>query len=102
MKLAAHYNKANIIITLSVLIIGGLIYYYAIRFIATDQLDRDLTEEIDEVKDYINLHGQLPKQVDFDEDQTNFTPTNSKTIPRRFFDTTYYNDKEKKKEAGRA
>jgi len=102
MKLAAHYNKASIIITLSVLIIGGLIYYYAIRYIATNQLDRDLTEEIDEVKDYINLHGQLPKQVDFDEDQTNFTPTNLKTIPRRFFDTTYYNDKEKRAEAGRA
>ena len=102
MKLAAHYNKASIIISLSVLIVGGLIYYNAIRYIATSQLDRDLTEEIDEVKDYINQHGQLPKQVDFDEDQTIFTQTSQTTIPRRFFDTTYYNDKEKRKEAGRA
>ncbi|MGZ3755234.1 MAG: sensor histidine kinase [Mucilaginibacter sp.] len=102
MKLAYHYNKASIIIAMSVLFIGGFIYYFSIRYIATDQLDRDLTEEIDEVKYYVNLHNKLPKQVDFDEDQTTFTKIRSKTIPRRFFDTLYYNDKEKQLESGRA
>jgi len=102
MKLAYHYNKASIIIAVSVLLIGGLIYYFSIRYIANDQLDRDLTEEIDEVKVYINLHNQLPKQVDFDEDQTTFTKIETKNLPRRFFDTLYYNDKEKIVESGRA
>ena len=60
MKLTAHYNKAGIITTISVLLIGGLIYYIAIGFIANKQLDRDLTEEIDEVNQYIDLHHELP------------------------------------------
>ena len=102
MKLAYHYNKASIIIAMSVLFIGGFIYYFSIRYIATDQLDHDLTEEIDEVKYYINLHNKLPQQVDFDEDQTTFTKIQNKNIPRRFFDTLYYNDKEKQFESGRA
>lgn len=102
MKLTAHYNKAGIISTISVLLIGGLIYYAAIRYIANNQLDRDLTEEIDEVNQYIDLHKQLPKQVDFDEDHTTFENIGSKIVQRRYLDTLFYNVKEKKAEAGRA
>lgn len=102
MKLSAHYNKASIIITLSVLLAGSVIYYFAINYIATTQLDRDLTEEIDEVKDYVNVNLKLPGQVDFDEDITVFEKTNQTSLPRRFFDTVYNNVKEKEKEHGRA
>ncbi|MDB5116554.1 MAG: hypothetical protein JWQ79_2046 [Mucilaginibacter sp.] len=102
MKLASHYNKVSLVTTIAVLFIGGLIYYAAIRYIANKQLDRDLTEEIDEVNEYIDLHKQLPAQVDFDEDHTTFAPIGTKTIKRRYFDTIYYNIKEKKNEAGRA
>ncbi len=102
MKLSAHYNKAIIIITLLVLLSGGLIYYFAINYIATDQLDRNLTEEAEEVDDYIGENQKLPKQVDFDEDITVFFKTNSKKKALRFFDTVYINPKEKKEEPGRA
>jgi signal transduction histidine kinase len=102
MKLSAHYNKASIIITIAVLLAGSVIYYLAINYIATAQLDRDLTEEIDEVNDYIRQRQQLPSQVDFDEDVTVFTKTNQKNLPRRFFDTVYNNVKEKDIEGGRA
>ena len=85
MKLSAHYNKAIIIITLLVLLSGGLIYYFAINYIATDQLDRNLTEEAEEVDDYIGENQKLPKQVDFDEDITVFFKTNSKKKALRFF-----------------
>jgi len=96
MKLTAHYNKVSIITTVSVLLIGGLIYYAAIRFIANNQLDRDLTEEIDEVNQYIDLHKQLPQQVDFDEDHTVFENIGAKTIQRRFFDTPFFQYTRKK------
>jgi len=102
MKLSAHYNKANIIITLSVLFAGAVIYFFAINYIAKNQLDRNLIEEIDGVKDYIKLNQQLPKQVDFDEDQVIFVKTDRQNLQRRFFDTIYNNPKERKKEAGRA
>lgn len=102
MKLSAHYNKAIIIITLLVLLSGGLIYYFAINYIATDQLDRNLTEEAEEVDDYIGENQKLPKQVDFDEDITVFFKTNSTKKALRYFDTVYINLKEKKEEPGRA
>jgi signal transduction histidine kinase len=102
MKLSAHYNKTIIVITISVLLAGAVIYYFAISYIARSQLDSDLTEEIDEVADYVKLNHQLPRQVDFDEDVTFFTKTDQAVLPRRFFDTIYNNPKEKKTEAGRA
>jgi signal transduction histidine kinase len=102
MKLSTHYSRASIVITIAVLLIGSVIYYFTINYIATNQLDRDLTEEIDEVNAYVDLHKQLPSQVDFDEDITVFTKTNQKVLPRRFFDTIYNNVKEKEIEKGRA
>lgn len=102
MKLTDHYNKVSILTTLSVLLIGGIIYYATIRYIADQQIDRDLTEEVDEVNQYIDLHKQLPKQVDFDEDHTTFENIGTRTVVRRFFDTTFYNTNEKKTEGGRA
>jgi len=102
MKLSAHYNKASIIITIIVLIAGGVIYFFAINYISRNQLDRDLTEEFEEVVDYVNLNGQLPKQVDFDEDQTVFIKTNQKNLQTTFFDTLYNDAKERKNEPGRA
>ena len=102
MKLAGHYNKASILITISVLFAGGIIYFFAITHISRIQLDRDLTEEIEEVKEYVAGNNRIPQQVDFDEDQTVFIKTNQKTLARRFFDTVYNNPKEKKSEGGRA
>ncbi len=102
MKLAAHYNKASIIISISVLLISGIIYYIAINQIARNQLDDNLAEEIEEVELYIKTNHQLPKQVDFDEDLTTFTKTGLTKYPTRFFDAVYTNLKEKKAEQGRA
>src|SRR5277367_1912150 len=102
MKLSAHYSKASIIITISVLLVGAVVYFFAINYIANNQFNSDLTEEIGEVIEYVNFHGQLPKPVDFDEDQTTFVKTNQKYVPTRFFDTVYKNPKEKDPEAGRA
>ncbi|HEY9002749.1 MAG TPA: HAMP domain-containing sensor histidine kinase [Mucilaginibacter sp.] len=102
MKLSDHYNKASIITTISVLLAGGVIYFFAITFISKVQLDRDLTEEIDEVKEYINGNNRLPTQVEFDEDVTTFIKTDQTAFKRRYFDTVYVNPKEKKQEEGRA
>jgi signal transduction histidine kinase len=102
MKLSAHYNKASIIASVSVLLISGLVYYLIINHIARQQLDNDLSEEIEEVIDYVNQNHQLPKPIDFDEDVTTFVKTNTAAFDTKFFDTPYKNPKEKKAEAGRA
>ena len=102
MKLSAHYNKASIIITISVLLVGGVIYFFTINKLGRNQLDRDLTEEFGEVVNYVNVNAKLPSQVDFDEDQTVFIKTKQTDFPVRFFDTVYNNPREKNPEPGRA
>src|SRR5271165_6713872 len=102
MKLSTHYTRASTIITIAVLLVGAVIYFFALNYIAGKQLDNDLTEEIGEVISYVNLNGHLPKQADFDEDQTSFLKTSRDNIATRFFDTVYTDPHEKKNEPGRA
>jgi signal transduction histidine kinase len=102
MKLAAHYNKASVIISVFVLLVSGLVYYLIINHIARQQLDSDLSEEIGEVMTYINLNQRLPKPFEFDEDVISFAKTKLSSYDTRFFDAPYKNPNEKNVEAGRA
>lgn len=102
MKLASLYNRTNIIITVCLFIIGAVVYFSAINYISRTQLDNDLSEEVEEVVDYVSTNHKLPKQVDFDEDQTIFIKTDLNKITPRFFDTIYVNPKEKENKPGRA
>jgi len=102
MKLSAQYSKVNLIIAISILFIAGIVYYATINYIANDQLDSSLTDEIEEITRYVNLNQRLPKPIDFYEDQISFVQTDQKIIPRVFFNTTYHNLREKNTEAGRA
>lgn len=102
MKLASHYNRVSVIISVSVLLISALVYYLIINHIARQQLDDGLSEEVAEVVGYVNLNHRLPKPVDFDEDLTTFAKTKLTHYDTRFFDAPYANPKEKTVEAGRA
>jgi len=102
MKLAAQYNKASVIISLLVLLISAIVYYQTINHIARQQFDDNLTEEVDEVVDYVNQNQKLPKAVDFDEEITTFVKTNAVSYKTIYFDSEYLNLKEKKREEGRA
>ncbi|HTH83408.1 MAG TPA: HAMP domain-containing sensor histidine kinase [Mucilaginibacter sp.] len=102
MKLASQYNRATFIITFLVLFIAGFSYYITINNIVNKQLDHDLTEELDEIKDYINVNQHLPKPLDFAGDQTTFTKTAQASIEMDFYDTPYYKSRGNKTESGRA
>jgi len=102
MKLSAHYNKASIIVTIVVLMAGALIYYFAIRQITRNQLDRELAEEIAERVDYVNRNGKIPKN-DFDDNLTEFVKINTANFATRFYDTVIYaSTSDKTLESGRA
>ncbi|MDB5288302.1 MAG: hypothetical protein JWR05_3251 [Mucilaginibacter sp.] len=102
MKLASHYNKVSIIVTLSVLFFGAVIYFFAINNIAESLHDNHLSEEVAEVLEYINLNKQLPKQRDFDEDQIKFSKLKHTRVATRFYDTVYNNPRININRAGRA
>ncbi|SDD77672.1 Signal transduction histidine kinase [Mucilaginibacter pineti] len=95
MKLSTHYNKASVVISVSVLVVGAIVYFFTINYISQKQFDSDLGEEVSEVLEYINFHHQLPKPTDFDEDQTSFVKTDHTHFDTRFFDTVYTASKNK-------
>jgi len=101
-KLAQQYTKASIIITFSVLFFAGIIYYSAISYISNNQLDRDLTEEIDEVTYYVNHNHKMPTPVDFDDDAASFAPIGQRTVQRHFVNMPFVEPNSKKTEPGRA
>jgi signal transduction histidine kinase len=101
MKLVSHYNKASIIISVSVLFISALIYYAVINHIARQELDDDLSEEIGEFVEYVNVHQALPIAA-YDQNQTTFIKTDLSRFDARFFDAPYKNPKDNVVEGGRA
>jgi signal transduction histidine kinase len=101
MKLANHYNKASIIISVSVLFISAIVYYSIINHIARKELDEDLSEEIGEFIDYVNTYKALPTTA-YDQNETRFVKTNLSSFTTRFFDSSFTNDKDKTVEGGRA
>jgi len=102
MKLSAQYTKVNFIITISVLVLTGVVYYGTINYIANRELDRNLVGEIDEIEEYIETYHKLPQSSDFEQDQFTFTATNDKEVKQVFFNAAYRNQRNGKSEAGRA
>lgn len=102
MKLSTQYNRVSIIVTLAILIVAGLAYYATISYISDNQIDHDLSEEVEEVVQYVNTHHQLPKPVEFDEDQASFKPIGTAVVATRFVDTPFFEPESKRMENGRA
>lgn len=100
MKLAQRYNRANLITSFIILTITGVIYYIAIHFILTRNLDQDLAIEEKEIEAYIKNHGKLPDPGDFLHQKVTYHSLN-KAIERSFFYDNFYNEVEKENEPGR-
>ena len=100
MKLITLYNRVNIITTIVVMLITGIIYYQAISWILIDQADKSLKVEEDEVFDYVKLNKQLPQVFDSKDQQISFTQAAPNSVKREFIDTLYKKDKDEF-EAGR-
>ncbi|RDC55652.1 sensor histidine kinase [Pedobacter chinensis] len=103
MKLAQQYNRANLITSFIILTITGVIYYVAIHFILTGDLDKDLVIEEKEIEAYVKNYGKLPSPGDFLHQKVTYNKLNAgKTIERSFFYDDFYNEAGKEIEPGRS
>ncbi|MDB5134517.1 MAG: yedV [Mucilaginibacter sp.] len=94
MKLLAKYNLVNLVTTIIVMLITGIIYYQAISLILTKQLDKDLAVEENEIFEYVGLNHQLPQVFESNDQQITFTEAKPGSITRQFINTVYRNKKE--------
>ncbi|WP_222536657.1 sensor histidine kinase [Pedobacter polysacchareus] len=103
MKLSSRYNRVNILVSLLVLLLTGVIYYVVIHFILTEKLDRDLRIEEEEIRAYVQKYHKLPLPGDFQDQKVSYrvvSPTD--TAGRSYTNSIYVNEKEHEKEPGRS
>ncbi|WP_316809097.1 sensor histidine kinase [Pedobacter agri] len=103
MKLAQRYNRANLITSFIILTITGVIYYVAIHFILTRNLDKDLVIEEKEIESYVKNYGRLPDPGDFLHQKVTYRLLErDKKIERDFIFDNFYDETEKENEPGRS
>lgn len=102
MKLFDRYNRVNIGVTIIIMLITGVVYYYTISHILTGQIDKDLVLEENEVFSYVNKNHRLPDVYESNHQQIVFMPLGNKQVERRFLDTVFRDEDKKDLEAGRA
>src|ERR1700743_3345367 len=89
MKLLARYNRVNLLTTIIVMLITGIIYYMAINWILTNKIDKDLAVEENEVFEYVNLNHKLPQVFESKDLQITFTEAAPGSVNRSFINTLY-------------
>ncbi|MGG9963841.1 sensor histidine kinase [Ferruginibacter sp. SUN106] len=101
MKLLARYNRVNIAATILVLLVGGLCYYFILRFVLIHQLDKDLKIEEQEVKDYVQHNSSLPNAANYKDQKVVFEPAGSGNIKRKIYSVNLYDTTEDEQIQGR-
>ncbi|MBB6236420.1 signal transduction histidine kinase [Pedobacter sp. AK013] len=102
MKLANRYNRVNILTSIVVFAITGLIYYVVIHFILTEKLDRDLVVEENEIRQYVSTYHKLPLPASYLDQKIAYKNLSGHVPEREFLYTRYYNPKERENEPGRS
>ena len=103
MKLAQRYNRANLFTSFIILMITGVIYYIAIHFILTGNLDKDLVIEEKEIQAYIKNYKKLPSSGDFLHQKVTYNKlSTTQNIERSFFYDDFYNEEDNENEPGRS
>lgn len=100
MKLFATFNRINLLTTVVVLFVAGIIYYLAISYILNNQVDKDIKTEEQEILDYIGENNRLPQPVDSKYQQVKFARLNH-PVKRQFVNSDFFNKKEQRYESGR-
>ncbi len=73
MKLLAKYNRINILVTISILLISSICFYVMIRYVLINQLDEDLKLEEQEIFDFVKANNKLPDPSNYEDQQIEFS-----------------------------
>ncbi len=98
MKLLSKYNRINIPVTISILLISSIAYYFILHFLLIHQLNHDLEIEEQEIRDYVKKNNSLPQASTYRDQQISFDTLLTKVPPRQFTTETLYDEDEKEKE----
>ena len=91
MKLVTRYNRVNLLTTVLVMLITGIIYYQAISLILISQLEKDLAVEENEIFEYVSLNHHLPQVFKSNDQLITFNEAEPGSVKRQFINTIYHN-----------
>ena len=83
MKLFTRYNRVNLAVTLPVLVVASVAYYFILRSVLIGQLDDTLRVEEQEFLDHVEKSGSLPPQSTYRDQSVNYQIA-EKEVKRRF------------------
>ena len=89
MKLLTRYNRVNLLTTIIVMLITGIIYYQVIDLILTHKVDKDLAVEENEIFEYVNSNHRLPQVFESNDLQITFSEAKPGSVTRQFINTVY-------------
>jgi signal transduction histidine kinase len=90
-KLSNRYNKANIFTAVIILLASSAAYYFIIQSILLQQLDKDLKVEEQEIREYVDKNGFLPKASAYKGQEIRFAVAKSPDVTREVKTTTKWN-----------
>jgi signal transduction histidine kinase len=82
-KLLNKYNRANIFTAIVILLASSTAYYFIIRTILLQQLDRDLKVEEQEIYEYARENNALPNASEYKGQEIKFTVAKNSEIKRQ-------------------
>lgn len=91
MKLLTRYNRANIITAIIILLASSITYYFIIRLILLQQIDKDLKVEEQEIQEYVQENNVLPGASAYKGQEIKFEIAGSENIKREIKSSTITN-----------
>jgi signal transduction histidine kinase len=98
MKLIAKYNRVNIPITIGILLISSIAYYFILHYVLLRQVDKDLRIEQQEIIHHLSESGTLPETSNYKDQQIAFEPTNDTKFEEKLSTEWGYNKNEDEEE----
>ncbi|MBE9583483.1 HAMP domain-containing histidine kinase [Mucilaginibacter sp. JRF] len=88
MKLLTRYNRLTIMVTIMIMVVAAVVYYFTITLVLSKQVDKALIVEENEVQEYVAVNNALPHIFTTNHQSVTFTKTANK-LPRAIRDTVY-------------
>lgn len=98
MKLLNKYNRANIFTAIVILVATSTAYYFIVRTILLQQLDRDLKVEEQEIYEYVKEKNSLPTASQYKGQEIKFTVAKNGVIARRLTTSVVINSEDREEE----
>ena len=98
MKLFSRYNRVNFITAIIILLCTSVTYYFIIRSILVQQIDKDLVVEEQEINDYIKEKKTLPDATDYKDQEVIFEKEKYANFEKKVVSGTVYNQTENENE----